>query len=235
MSSSASTTPITRSASHRSHQTPGESSRPHRTQSTRVGAAPPNSPHRSSSQSRRAPSNQAPLQNVARRDFEQSNLAQGGSSRRSMSRDRANPDPNRQQYPVRTDSMRANTHHRQSSRGERYASIDAAAQQQAPTNGVAVDINHARPSQEAAHSNAHSSSSRPGQSSTGGRRRTTIDTSTGRWGLGKTIGAGSMGKVKLAKNLETGEQVCNDEMAMALHILTSGPGRNQNCPAPIYR
>jgi len=26
--------------------------------------------------------------------------------------------------------------------------------------------------------------------------------------LGKTIGAGSMGKVKLAKNMETGEQVC---------------------------
>lgn len=40
------------------------------------------------------------------------------------------------------------------------------------------------------------------------RRRTTITASTGEWALGKTIGAGSMGKVKLAKNLETGEQVC---------------------------
>lgn len=38
-------------------------------------------------------------------------------------------------------------------------------------------------------------------------RRTTITTQTGQWTLGKTIGAGSMGKVKLAKNLETGEQV----------------------------
>ena len=39
------------------------------------------------------------------------------------------------------------------------------------------------------------------------RRRTTITTPTGHWALGKTIGAGSMGKVKLAKNMETGEQV----------------------------
>lgn len=39
------------------------------------------------------------------------------------------------------------------------------------------------------------------------KRRTTIGAQTGEWSLGKTIGAGSMGKVKLAKNLETGEQV----------------------------
>jgi hypothetical protein len=39
------------------------------------------------------------------------------------------------------------------------------------------------------------------------KRRTTITTPTGNWALGKTIGAGSMGKVKLAKNIETGEQV----------------------------
>jgi hypothetical protein len=31
---------------------------------------------------------------------------------------------------------------------------------------------------------------------------------TGTWALGKTIGAGSMGKVKLAKNVASGEQVC---------------------------
>ncbi|KAJ5902176.1 hypothetical protein N7495_002704 [Penicillium taxi] len=39
------------------------------------------------------------------------------------------------------------------------------------------------------------------------RRRTTLTTPTGQWALGKTIGAGSMGKVKLAKNMDTGEQV----------------------------
>ena len=41
------------------------------------------------------------------------------------------------------------------------------------------------------------------------KRRTTITApATGTWALGKTIGAGSMGKVKLAKHNETGEQVC---------------------------
>ncbi|CAD0109180.1 unnamed protein product, partial [Aureobasidium uvarum] len=44
-------------------------------------------------------------------------------------------------------------------------------------------------------------------SATNVRRRTTIDATTGHWDLGKTIGAGSMGKVKLARNKETGEQV----------------------------
>lgn len=39
------------------------------------------------------------------------------------------------------------------------------------------------------------------------RRRTMITASSGQWALGKTIGAGSMGKVKLAKNVESGEQV----------------------------
>jgi hypothetical protein len=202
MSSSAAATPVTRSASHRSsnhHQPSADGTqRPHRSQSTAVrSGAPPNSPHRSSSQSqsqsqsqshRASSSQQPPLANVARRDFEQSNLAQAPSSRRSSSRDRAAPNQ-QSQYPVRTDSMRAN-HHRTSSRTDRYPSIDAAAQQQPPTNGVAAEPSHTRSSQPSA-----------------GRRRTTIDTSTGRWGLGKTIGAGSMGKVKLAKNLETGEQV----------------------------
>ncbi|KAF8867339.1 Pkinase-domain-containing protein [Acephala macrosclerotiorum] len=39
------------------------------------------------------------------------------------------------------------------------------------------------------------------------KSRTTIPASTGNWVLGKTIGAGSMGKVKLARKIEGGEQV----------------------------
>lgn len=55
-----------------------------------------------------------------------------------------------------------------------------------PNNGVAVD---ARSAQIPA------------------KRRTTITApNTGTWALGKTIGAGSMGKVKLAKQQDTGEQ-----------------------------
>jgi hypothetical protein len=40
-----------------------------------------------------------------------------------------------------------------------------------------------------------------------GKSRTTIPAPTGDWVLGKTIGAGSMGKVKLARRVEGGEQV----------------------------
>ena len=39
-----------------------------------------------------------------------------------------------------------------------------------------------------------------------GRRRTLAAT-TGIWQIGKTVGAGSMGKVKLAKNQDTDEMV----------------------------
>jgi len=39
-----------------------------------------------------------------------------------------------------------------------------------------------------------------------GKSRTVIPTQTGNWVLGKTIGAGSMGKVKLAQRVEDGEQ-----------------------------
>jgi hypothetical protein len=40
-----------------------------------------------------------------------------------------------------------------------------------------------------------------------GKRRSTLHIGTSKWSLGKTIGVGSASKVKLAKNLETGEQV----------------------------
>ncbi|RKF62438.1 Protein kinase kin1 [Erysiphe neolycopersici] len=40
-----------------------------------------------------------------------------------------------------------------------------------------------------------------------GKSRTTVPAPSGNWVLGKTIGAGSMGKVKLARKLETGEEV----------------------------
>lgn len=41
-----------------------------------------------------------------------------------------------------------------------------------------------------------------------GRTRTSIPAQSGEWILGKTIGAGSMGKVKLARKADGGEQVC---------------------------
>lgn len=40
------------------------------------------------------------------------------------------------------------------------------------------------------------------------QRKTTIQGISGTWILGKTIGAGSMGKVKIARKVDSAEQVC---------------------------
>lgn len=81
----------------------------------------------------------------------------------------------------------------------RYAS-DASATAAMPINGVAADP-------------------RSGQVQANTKRRTTITApSTGTWALGKTIGAGSMGKVKLAKHPDTGEQVCRSLSCSQVHI-----------------
>lgn len=44
-----------------------------------------------------------------------------------------------------------------------------------------------------------------------GRSRTVIPAQTGNWILGKTIGSGSMGKVKLARRVEGQEEVSETE------------------------
>ncbi|KAL1961964.1 hypothetical protein VTN77DRAFT_745 [Rasamsonia byssochlamydoides] len=172
-----------RSQAHR----PPSSDIPHRTRSTTT--RPPSSSHhhsssRSRSYDRRPPSNHAAFANVARRDFEPSNPAWTPSSRRESSRDRSQERP-----PYRSDSVRSQNR-RSSSRHQRD-SFDMATATTAPG---ATDAAGA-PAQPV-----------PG-SQPQPRRRTMITTPTGQWALGKTIGAGSMGKVKIAKNLETGEQV----------------------------
>jgi hypothetical protein len=134
--------------------------------------------------------NQAALANVAQRDFETTNGARPSSSRRSSSRDG--------QSDYRSDGPRS--HQRASSRpGSSRNSTDM--------SGATTVVNGGPPpipqSATAAYTERPSTSNQPSS----GRRRTSIATSTGTWLLGKTIGQGSMGKVKLAKNLETGEQV----------------------------
>ena len=49
--------------------------------------------------------------------------------------------------------------------------------------------------------------------------RTTIPTQSGKWILGKTIGAGSMGKVKLARKEDGSEQVGTPNFAYILALL----------------
>jgi len=51
------------------------------------------------------------------------------------------------------------------------------------------------------------------------RRRTEVKAQTGTWSLQKTIGQGSMGKVKLAKNQETGEVVSSH--TLLLYMMTT--------------
>ena len=186
---------VVRSSSRRqtSYNAP-PTDRPHRTASTATASNPPTTPTgpaRSNSQAYARPpsaTQQASLAGVARRDYETTNVARAPSSHRSSSRDQNYAAP-----PKRTDSTRDSrrtssrpSHVRTSSRVS--ASDDPTATQTPTTNRNQSDA---------------------GVPGSGGsaKRRTTIGAQTGEWSLGKTIGAGSMGKVKLAKNLETGEQV----------------------------
>jgi hypothetical protein len=131
---------------------------------------------------------------TARRDFEPAGAAAPPSAHgegRSASRDRAGA----AQYPTRSDSLRTGpSQGGGSSRERRYASIDATSSHAPapppgpPTNGMAADHRGAGVNPAP-------------------RKRTYVTCSTGTWMLGKTIGQGSMGKVKLAKNQDTGEQV----------------------------
>lgn len=133
-------------------------------------------------------SNQAQLVNVARRDAEDPNLART-SSRRSTSKDRYHDS---RPPPYRTDS--GSSMHRANSRhGSRRPSAEMSHAPAAATNGTAAP---------------QPASDRPSTANyQQGRRRTTITTQTGTWHLGKTIGQGSMGKVKIGKNIDTGETV----------------------------
>ncbi|KAJ6022952.1 hypothetical protein N7460_013347 [Penicillium canescens] len=179
----------------RSHSTSSRPSRapsdlPHRTRSVAVRPSntsqPPaqtqHSHSKTASHDRRPPSNHAALDSVARRDFEASNVARM-PSRREASSERSQERPS----TARTETTRR--HQRQPSSQRQRDSFDMspAAATQEPTQSATGTI-------------APAAAAAP-------RRRTTITTPTGQWALGKTIGAGSMGKVKLAKNTETGEQV----------------------------
>ncbi len=185
------------SSRRQSSYTTSLADRPHRTQSSATKApSTPTGPTRSASHSYShnrtpSPSQQAQLGTIARRDYETTNVARPPSSRRSSSRDRSSwaPAP-----PTRTESTRSTR--RNSSRGHSRYNSDMG-----PNGG---------PTSVPPPGTLRTTSDAPVPGSSGSnKRRTTITAQTGQWSLGKTIGAGSMGKVKLAKNLETGEQVGN--------------------------
>jgi serine/threonine protein kinase KIN1/2 len=163
---------------------------------TRSNAARPTSSshHSHRSSSRTYPhdtpptANQAVLASVAQRDFEATNVARPPSSRRSSSRDG--------QSDYRSEAPRSQ---------QRASSRPGSSRNSTDMSGATAVANGGPTSapQPAAYTERPPALSQPPS----GRRRTSVTTSTGTWLLGKTIGQGSMGKVKLAKNLETGEQV----------------------------
>jgi len=135
------------------------------------------------------PANPTALASVARKDVENTNVARPTSSRMS-SRD-GGPE-------YTTESARQG---RNSSRsGSRRNSQDLTAPTSMLSNGSSVQPPATAPSQ------SDRAAAQPFPPAAVGRRRTSITTQTGTWSLGKTIGQGSMGKVKLANNMETGEQ-----------------------------
>lgn len=186
----------------RSHSTssrpprPAQTDLPHRTRSVAVRSSnssqpPPQNQYshaKTPSHDRRPPSNYAALDSVARRDFEASNAARM-PSRRDPSSERSQERPS---TATRTESTR---------RHQRNPSTQSHQRERSDIVGTAAPDHAADSSQHA--TGTHGTPTAAVQP----RRRTTITTPTGQWALGKTIGAGSMGKVKLAKNMETGEQV----------------------------
>ncbi|KIV88253.1 hypothetical protein PV10_07952 [Exophiala mesophila] len=160
-------------------------SQPSRTRSTT--SRPSHYHHRSHSRTYDTPPQASPnaLAGVARRDYEQSNMARQPSTSRRSSRD------------GRSDH---NGDTRPSSRpASRRSSQDVVAVSNTANGTSALPPPPSRPE-----SDRHPGPSQPYP--TVGRRRTSITAQTGTWSLGKTIGQGSMGKVKLARNIETGEQ-----------------------------
>ncbi|WEW55821.1 Serine/threonine-protein kinase [Emydomyces testavorans] len=133
--------------------------------------------------------NKGPPVSHPRREYESSSAPHSNTTRRSSSRDRTQEPP----LSYRADSR---SHHRSASK----ASYPRNSTEMTGPSAAVAD----------GYASTHASHHLPANGSgitSQARRRTTITAPSGQWALGKTIGAGSMGKVKLAKNVETGEQV----------------------------
>jgi hypothetical protein len=170
---------VERTSSTRRHQS---QLTPSRSQSTRTRSTvvPPNPQRTTSTGHHRTSSRHGAVEEILpQNNYETANVAQ--TSRRSSSKDRP--------LPSRSESQRHSGHHRHHHSRQSSDMSTAVANGGGPAP-VVVPV-------ESRHT---------GRSS--GKSRTTIPAQTGNWVLGKTIGAGSMGKVKLARRVEGGEQVC---------------------------
>ncbi|TVY56745.1 Protein kinase kin1 [Lachnellula cervina] len=175
----ATTTSVSPSTVERNGSRRGQShSTPSRSQSTRTkSTAVPPSPHRTHSTHHRTSSRHAAVEETLPPHANHETSNVAQTNRRSSSKDR----------PSRTESSRsASGHHHRSSRYSADMSTAVA------NGGGPAPVVTAQESKHGGRS---------------GKSRTTIPAQTGNWVLGKTIGAGSMGKVKLARRPEGGEQV----------------------------
>lgn len=153
------------------------------------------------------PSNKAVFDNLARRDPEAARGNHPPPTRRSYSRERS------QERAAAYHSDTAPKRHQRnlSVQGHQRDSIDMATAGSG-TAGSATAEGSSGPPQAGSGAQVHAAAS------AAPKRRTMITTPSGQWALGKTIGAGSMGKVKLAKNLETGEQVSSFSLAQEARL-----------------
>ncbi|RBR25925.1 uncharacterized protein FIESC28_01198 [Fusarium coffeatum] len=132
---------------------------------------------------------------ASQNDYESSRLAENPTHQRSSSKNDRHPPPARGPDPSRA-------HRRSSSRSKnnhQTPQTDMAPSASAPSNG-ASNANAPPPSN-------HADAPPRASTSKHARSRTVIPTQSGKWMLGKTIGAGSMGKVKLARKEDGSEQV----------------------------
>lgn len=172
------------------HTPPQQSSQPTRTRSTNhrsTSSTHNRTSSRSYDQEAVTQPGQGGLNNVARQDHERTNLNRNSSTRRSSRDGRPAYDEDGSRY-ARNSSSRRN-------------SQDFTVASRPATNGTT-----AAPTTQAPAAPAPQPMSHPNYGQMG-RRRTSITTQTGTWQLGKTIGQGSMGKVKVARNSESGETV----------------------------
>lgn len=187
-------TPATSDYTHPHHQ--GSHAQPARSQSTRSRptSSATGAPHRSTSHhhghSRQSSTSGRPVQDVLpQRDYEASNVA----AKRNSSRDRHAPLVSRG-----AGADPKGVHRRTSTRTATQPPSEMAGPA-AVTNNGGASAAMSPVMQAAADARATGAKTRT--------TRTSIPTQSGKWTLGKTIGAGSMGKVKLAKKEDGTEQV----------------------------
>ncbi|KHN99062.1 Serine/threonine-protein kinase domain protein [Metarhizium album ARSEF 1941] len=216
--SSASSSSSTSTNSQHRHQHRQSHPHPHQHQHQHQHLQPQRRHHRRASASSAASPPSRPVQDILpHHDCETAHLASYSShSKRSSSRDRtslpastrgadaaaeyASPSVSSSQQAARRASTRSSSrrHHHQP-----HPSVGMAPSAVATNNGGSSATPPCHAASYAAPDPHHQSHTATKQN----RSRTTVPTQSGKWILGKTIGAGSMGKVKLARKEDGSEQV----------------------------